>query len=249
MRGKGGQVALFVIVALLIVVAAVIVVLQRDKIIDTFNQAARKEISSIDGNIRDCLKETAQDGIYAIGLQGGWPFPSENSFETNISKIAFAYYEGKNTLPSIETMQNQLSIYVKTFLPACANFTKFADFDVAEGSLSVKSQIRQDYVLLNISWPITIIKGEKKWQLEKYDVKIPVRLGLIYNITDTIVKKEIADPGRIDLGYFIDVYKNTGIYIDILPYNLTIVYSLRDPAHANELGSNYTFLFANQFEG
>lgn len=241
---KRGQVALFVIIAILVVIAAGIVVyIQRENLGIKFMQNPATE--SVDAYVDDCFKRTSEDGIYLIGMQGGYIELPSRVFEANFSSISYGYLDGNKTFQSVSGMESQIEDYVSLMLPRCADFSKF-DFSVSAGTVETLAEVKDDRVDVSASWPLSITKGDATYKLDKYNIRIPVRLGKIQAVASNIISNEVINSGQINLGYMIDIREREGMIVDIVPYNDTIVYSIKDPKSimANE---TYTFFFADRF--
>lgn len=240
-----GQVTLYVIIAILIVSAVgIIVYTQREAIKVTLTPVPR-DIKPVYNEIESCLKTTTENGLYLIGMQGGYASLPGNSFETVFAFIGYGYYNGQKTLPSLKQIENELNNYIELMLPQCVDFSAWPELEVTQGDIKAKSAIFNDFVTVDVEWPLTF-KRETTYQLKTFSTRVNVELGSIYNITETMVNNEVLHPGVIDLSYFIDVSENYNITVDMLPYNDTIVYSLTS---GNSIIGNksYKWFFANKF--
>ena len=225
---KRGQVTLYVIIAILIVVAAgILIYVQRAAVLSQFGYIP-SYIRPIKTYSDECLKSTLENGIYLVGMQGGFVETPAMSFETNFSIIAYSYLTGRNLFPNITKVESQLSDYINTMLPQCVDFSKWPDFTVSANQVKSNVMILENEVLADANWPLTIEKGST-YQLNKFSTRLPVRLGLIHGIASTIVDKAMKDPTHIDLSYIIDTNENYNLSIDLVPYNNTLVYSISDP--------------------
>jgi hypothetical protein len=245
--GKRGQVTVFVIMAIILVAGVLLFLYTQTNI---FGQRANNnpEVAPIVAEIQNCLDKSAFDGITLAGLQGGYIFLPNQTFKSNLSEIAYAYYEGKKTFNSISGIAREISGYVSLMLPKCVDFTKFPDFNVEQRSITSSAIIQNDLVKVDTRWSLLIKKADASYSLNSFTTTIPIRLGLIYNITNTIVNSEIQEPNMIHADYFSDVHTNYGMIIDLLPFNTTLIYSITDPlSKFKEENIDYIFLFANKF--
>jgi ribosomal protein S17E len=217
-----------VIIAILLISAVGIIVYTQREAFGINLSANQAEIRPITSEIDNCLKSTAEQGIYLIGIQGGYIEPITKSFETNFSTVSYAYSDGKVFFPSKENIENQIAGYIDLMLPRCVDFSKWPDFSVSQASVNSKVSIRENEIVINANWPITLQKGTT-FRLEKFSLKLPVRLGIIYNSASQIVNSTNENPSRIDLSNLIDIHTNYGLITDMVPYNQTIIYSLTDP--------------------
>jgi hypothetical protein len=242
---RRGQVTLYVIIAILIVSAVgIIVYTQREAIKVTLTPVPR-DIKPVYNEIESCLKTTTENGLYLIGMQGGYASLPGNSFETVFAFIGYGYYNGQKTLPSLKQIENELNNYIELMLPQCVDFSAWPELEVTQGDINAKSAILDDFVTVDVEWPLTF-KRETTYQLKTFSTRVNVRLGKIYNITDKIVSGEVSDPGSIDLSYFIDVGEKENMTVSMLPFNNTIVYSIKSE---NSIVDNksYVWFFANKF--
>jgi len=238
---KRGQVTLYVVIAILIVVAAGIVVYTQREFFG-IKVGINPIIRPIDTEIQGCLTQTAENGIYLIGMQGGYVSTPVYSFETNFSTIAYVYIPKQSLLPSISKIESELSGYINTMLPECMDFEKWSDFTASTQKVDTNIRIEQNEVLINAKWPVSLSRQGTTYTLNEFSAKVPVRLGLIWNVSNKIVKNELANTS-IDVPYFTEVYEKYNLSINIAPYNGTIVYQILDP---KSLIYNlpYNFLFA-----
>jgi hypothetical protein len=241
---KRGQVTLYAIIAILLVVAVgILVYTQRQNLGLSYIPV---DVRPVNDAIVNCLTSTSENGIYLIGMQGGYINLPSKVFETNLSFVGYGYYTGQKLLPPLIEIQNELDNYIELMLPKCFDTEKFNDFEFSFGEISSKSEIMEDFISINVQWPVTA-KRTSQYNLNKFSAKISTRLGKIYNITDTIISKEIENPEMIDLEYLISIHDKEDISIDFFSYPDTIVYSLYDPKSIINQRP-FIFLFANKFK-
>lgn len=242
---KKGQITLYVVIAIMLVSAVTIIVyLQREQIkviLSPVPGAVKPVYSEIEG----CLKTTAENGIYLIGMQGGYASLPEDAFVTDFSSIAYGYYEGRRTLLSLNEIENELNNYVEMMLPECVDFSKWPELEVLQDSVSAKSKILDRSVRIDVEWPLTFT-GTTTYNLKTFSTESDVKLGIIYNITQAIVENEIINPDKVDLGYFSEINEKYNFTVDAIPYNNTMVYALK--TQDNILNDKkYIWFFANKF--
>jgi len=245
---KRGQVTLFVIIAIVIVAGAFLVLYTQT---DILGQRAERipEIAPIRAEIQNCLDQTAFDGITLAGLQGGYISLPNLTFTTNFSEIPYSYYEGRSLLLTLGGIEKEVSAYVSLMLPKCVDFSKWPDYAITPSNAISTTLIKNNLVKVDVKWPVIIKKADSTYRLEKFSTSIPIRLGMIHNITRTIVTGEIKEPNLIRADYFSDVYNEYNIRIDLLPFNTTLIYLITDPlSKFKNQPINYTFLFANKFK-
>ena len=246
---KRGQITIFIIVGLILVLSIFIMLyLNKNKIGDS-GVLQSSDIKPIEYYVDLCVKSSASNALYLLGVQGGYTTPPELYFQSAYAKIAYWYYEGQDTSPTIEKMEQELSSYVNNIaLPECIeSLSIFNDmgFEFEFSEIDTKTKINENNVEFNIDYPITIKKGDSKAEIKEFYRNFPVRLGHIHSISKEIVGKEVEDPDWIDMTYLVNQDLNFKIY----PYDEnTLIYSVLDNQSVIEYDSQFMFLFANIFK-
>ena len=249
MMSKKAQVTLFIIVGLMLVtLLAIIYAAQLGK---KTNEAAAITLSAGDtvavkSFVDNCVKQTASDGLLLIGAQGGYTYFTPIPFYTYSADIGYGYYEGVNTLPSLQTVGNELSKFVEKQLSSCTqNFESFKQqgYSFSGANLKAETTFTEDSTVVNLNWPLQLGKGKSKTTISDFSASVPVRIKKIYDVVKTIVKKQEENPEFVDFGYL----KSTGFITVLQPINNdVIVYAIIDN-QSMLFNSPYTFLFANKF--
>ncbi len=241
---KKGQVTIFIIIAILIIVMVFLFfIFKSSKNTQGDFFISDLQSNSITQSVYSCIELTAIDGIRLVGIQGGYISPPENSLNTNLSNIAYGYYKGKKTLPSLREIENEIGSYLELALPVCFDENMFEDLDIIPQNVDAEVKINSNSVLFLIDYPISISKDSSKSLLkEEYRIEVPIRLGEIHGKADEIIKKVGEDPSYIDLTYL----NGLDYDITILPYEKDIlIYSITDENSQID-DVPYTFMFANK---
>ena len=245
---KRGQITIFIILGLVFLMFFLIILFTRSYRIEKIGVISSDELNPIKYYVDLCAKSSASDALYLLGVQGGYTAPPKLYFQSAYAKIAYWYYEGQDTSPTISIMEQELSSYVNRALPECIeNLDAFSimGFEFEFGEIDTKTKINENNVEFNIDYPITIKKGDSKTEIKEFYRNFPVRLGHIHNIAKEIVRKEIEDPDWIDMTYLIDQDLNFKIY----PHDEnTLIYSVLDNQSIIKYDTLFMFLFANLFE-
>lgn len=243
MRGKIGQISIFIIVAILILAGVVSFFIFKDKL--GFGATAiPKDLAPITNSVQTCIQTTLEDGAKLAGLQGGYIIPPGNALETNFSYIAYGYYLGTNSLASKTKIENEISKYIELTLPFCFDSTSFPDYKITSGNVKATTKINTNSVSTSVNFPITASKAETSWNLNnKYAAEYKIKLGEMYSVAQSIIEKETSNSNNIDFSYL----NSFGYDISILNEgNEIIVYSITD-YDLNPAGS-YTFRFASRLK-
>jgi hypothetical protein len=221
--GKRGQLTIFILVAI-IIIAIVFVYFLIFK--NNLSEYSNPDVEKTHIIIKDCIESTLVDSVRLIGLQGGYFTLPEKYFETELSKIAYGYYNQENTLVSISKMENEINSYIEIALPLCVDENNFDDLNIEKKEVNAKIDIKEDLVSVKIDFPVCITKEESISCLKKdYLSKVEVRLGDIHNIATDIINQKIKYPDLIDLTYL----SSFSYSVSILPYDNNIfIYLITD---------------------
>ncbi len=245
---KRGQITVFIILGLIFLLFFLIILFTKSYRIEKIGVISSDELNPIKYYVDLCAKSSSSNALYLLGVQGGYTAPPKLYFQSAYAKIAYWYYKGEDTSPTIEEMEQELSSYVNRALPECVeNLDAFSDmgFEFEFGEINTETKINENNVEFNIDYPITVMQGESKAEISKFYKSFPVRLGHIYDITQNIVKKEVEDPDWVDMTSLVNQDLNFKIY----PYDEnTLIYSVLDNQSIIEYGTQFMFLFANGFK-
>lgn len=205
------------------------------------------DVVSVKSFVDNCVKQTANDALLLIGAQGGYTYVTPIPFYTFSADIGYSYYEGVNTLLSLQTIGKELSNFVEKQINDCTqDFEPFKQqgFSISGEKLKAETTFTEDSTLVSVNWPLQIKKGNSKSTVQDFQASTPVRLKKIYDVVKTIVAKQEENPEFIDFSYL----KSTGFVILVQPINEdVIVYAIVDNQSVL-FNAPYTFLFANKFK-
>jgi hypothetical protein len=177
--------------------------------------------------LMSCVSGIGKDAVVLMGLHGGYVNLSDSSYTnrdfsfnpldpTNSDGVLFHeteipywwYLETSNTcldcsvtrrnVPSLQEMQDQISLYVKRQLPGCLDsFSSLSQQGITveeKGTLRVDTAIAGDSVFIQVHYPLAVAVGESVTGLEKSYVELPVPLEKIYNAAFALVEKQVHEP-------------------------------------------------------
>jgi hypothetical protein len=242
---KRAQVTVFIIIAILIIAIIVLFFIFREKLLP--EEKVDIQVQPIHSYVENCIKEIAEDAIYTIGRKGGYFLSPELSTE---SGVTYYFDKGKSYMPSKEIIENEISLYVDEMLFFCTkNFVDFPDFNVKQRRIKTKATITDDNVILNIEYPLSISKGETTHSFKRFeDIEISVRLGIIYNTMDEIMREQMTHKENICLSCIVDLALKNDLYVEMQDYDdETVIFTFRDEnIKLNE--EDYRFTFANRYK-
>ncbi len=190
---KKGQITAFIIIGIIILGAIAMVLYFRQAEIEELpREAVEDDVRPVQLFVEECIQRSAVPGIFYLGEQGGYIEPPQDSFNTELHTIAFGFKNERTTLPAIQEMQQQLSKYLREFLPICTN--SFEDFEregmeIKEGNISVETRIFNEEVVFMVDYPLTIIKDGATYNMQNFISRVPVRLGNTYNIAQQVIRQ------------------------------------------------------------
>ncbi len=244
MMNKEGQLTIFIIVAILIIAGIVLFFSLRGEI--QKEQPLTPEITPIKNFVEGCIYDTGENSLYFTGLHGGYYLPPQFS-----TPLGVPYYikNNKTLMPSEEKIELEISKYINEALPLCVgNFTEFQEFQITEGEIKTNTIILDNEIILNVEYPLTIIKDEEKSRIKKFEnIKIPVRLGIIYNASSFIVNEHLKNTGEICMSCLLDLQTKEELSIMTQDEDDAIIYNIFDKNYLFENGGEpekYLFRFA-----
>jgi len=245
---KRGQLTLMIILAIILIAVIIIIILisQRasERPLDIQSQAlsvTEQYKSAINFEIESCLKSISATTIREIGLRGGYIIWPDNSLETNFGRIAYGYYEGKSTFPTIEEIQEEISKEVVYKLPLCTKF--FDDPQIEEQEPTIKTTILDEEVKVEANYPIKVNLNSTVLEINQNNVaSIKARLGLLHKIATEIIQTQVETQ---QINYILPKNYDFFVQIQVLD-DTTAVYVLQDEK-SNIAGDPYLFMFANKY--
>ncbi|MBI2558740.1 hypothetical protein HYW20_05435 [Candidatus Woesearchaeota archaeon] len=159
---------------------------------------------SIKNYIDVCVKKVAEEGVYFIGLQGGYydaPLLSDSLL--NI-RVPYYWHNENNKMPNKDTMGQELSKYIKNKIPECTNnFKNFEEsgYKFEIGNISAISNIASENVIVEVDYPIKVNIGPNVAQFNKFISNININFNKKYSFVKQIVIEQEKNPNSIPLGF------------------------------------------------
>jgi len=206
-RGKGAQVAIFIIVALVIVVLVASYFIFKDKIQKT---TVPDNFQRIENSFLSCAESQASEGILLLETQGGYiylpeyqtgsmysPFSSYMNFMG--IDIPYWYYLSaanlpKEQVPTKEYMEKDLEKFLQTVVKTCS-FNEYINegYDISKNEPEVDINIQDNVVKVNINMKIEVARGEEFYSFENHAISIDSNLGNLYNDAIELYNQEIEE--------------------------------------------------------
>ena len=239
---KRGQVTIFVIIAILIVAGILLFFYVQNKT-SSLTPTIPKDVQPIHNFVQNCLKETGENALIRIGEQGGYFLIfDEPSIE---GRIPYYVYEGKNSMPTEEKIEFQISGFIKQELSFCIlNFKDFkSQQNITHKLRDVKTEINNENVGISIEYPITINKGDSASSFKDFHVIIPVNINKEIIVSKAITENIISEKDGFCLSCIYDIAKDYNVQLDLLDYGDSTIFSITD--NSNKINNqSYEWSFA-----
>jgi len=226
-KSKRSQVTPFIIVAILLIGILGGYFLVKNIEVDLIDKVD-SEVRPIYSFVENCLEDTSVDGIYYVGETGGYFVPAK---ESTVEGIAYYYLDGNNYFPDKKILENELALYIENFVGFCSGeFVDFPDFDIEVGEINVETVIMDNEVIVETDYFISIKKGENSYSFNKFESVIPIRLGIVYNVSREMTNDLIENNGDVCISCVARYGEENDLYINVLDYEeKSFVFFIRDP--------------------
>ncbi len=240
MREKRGQVTIFIIIAIIIVASMILFFTFRDKL-GIFKSQISDPVYLF---IESCIEDTGKDAIYFVSRNGGYFFSPTLSTSEG---LAYYYYNGKTYMPTKDDVEEEISSYIEETLSYCIEeFVDFPEFNITEREIKAKTTIKDEEIILNVEYPVTIKKGKSTNNLRNFkNIKIIVRVGIIYDSIKEMIQEQEGEE-KICLSCISAIAKREGFTIDMVGTEEAIIFTLIDK-YSKIKGIPLEFKFANKY--
>ncbi|MFH1668484.1 MAG: hypothetical protein ABIA62_01005 [Candidatus Woesearchaeota archaeon] len=167
------------------------------------------------------LDPTDSDALSMFGDKGlmpyWWYLKSDNTCSETCKFDSNAPALRKGMEPSIE---GQMDKYIENTLGSCIN--EFRDFRMQGFEIEIRGDMKSDVniaeeeILLFLDYPITVIKGDSRIDIDRFFTKLDINFMDIYNLAADLVEHE-----------------SVTYYLEVQAMNLISMYS--QPADANKI--------------
>jgi hypothetical protein len=193
--------------------------------------------------VEECFLSVSEDAVYTIGEGGGYFIGPSYSNETGFS---YHILGDENYFPSLETMEEEISLYVTVNLFSCINnFENFPEFDIDYGKIDVSTTIFNKSIEIDLNFPISVRKGEEVVRFESFEeVVVPVRLGEMHFVLSELISQNYYGEEGICLSCMMDIaYEHNFVFENIVLENedLFLLIDLEN----KKTEKPYLFVFVN----
>ncbi len=199
---KKAQIAVFVVIGILIIAGAALMIYL------TTGTPITPKFSPVQSKVLECMQTAVNDGANVLGEQAGYIevpefeagneySPFTNQFIWFGSKMPYWFYKTSNgfyneQIPTISSMNSQLGRYLDENLAAC-DLSNFEDenYQISKEKSPVsKVSIRENEIIVETQWPLTISLEDSTQIISTHKTKIKNNLGRMYNTARKIYDYE-----------------------------------------------------------
>lgn len=202
---KRGQLSAFIVVGVIILlgVLAYLYIEGRAKTEVIESPILPQELLPVKSFVEDCIAQTGREAVMRMGEQGGYLYfpdyiakdPSAYMSPNGFTKIPFWFYLGKNRMPALLDMQEDLSRYMNEQLPLCLN--EFVDFEQQFtieplAPISTLTTIAEDHVNMDVEYALRVERPRDRdeYFIKSFNINIPVRLKRAYDFAQLLLLAE-----------------------------------------------------------
>ena len=153
-------------------------------------------------------------------------------------------------MPTKEIVEREISLYMNSLLPYCTNgFVNFSDFNITEGEINTKTEIKEGEIIFNVDYPLAIRKGDSSDIIKEFkNIKITADVLSIYNIIGTIINDQVRRGNEgICLSCIYEIASKNDLIIDMASSEEGIIFTVRDENQIIK-GATLEWRFANKYE-
>ena len=246
---KRGQVTLFIIITIFIVASITVFFIFKSKInIENISP----DFEPFYLNLKSCLEDISNEGIYFIATHGGYyNVPSNSSIIYFLEEIPYYYLNEENLVPNINIVEKELGEYISDNLEGCINleFYENQSFDIDIGEYSVLTKIDKSKVNIKMLNSISISKGDDSTILKNIEIEIEEELENLYFASSEVASSYVEKPGFVCLTCLDDLaekynvnIKSTSIGDFIVPEDSVIWYFITNKNDNSEDKLNWVFI-------
>jgi hypothetical protein len=212
--------------------------------INILNYGGSGDVEPVNDFVDGCIKSTAEDALINVADSGGYYNLPKLSTDNN---IAYYYYKGENLVISKERLKSEIENYINDGVALCTkNFVNYPDLKVISGKVSSNVEISNEKVLIKIAYPLSIKKEDKTYVLNNFEITIPTKIGLLYDVSKEITDMTMKHKKDVCVTCLEELSEKNDIYIKMFDYNGGVIFFIIDP-NANLKGGELIYAFANKY--
>ena len=212
----------------------------------------RQALATITDSLYDCVDSVTKDALLIVAFQGGYYNKPTTSFSYDPVFFPYYYYEGKTTVPSLETIETEMAAYVSDNMAECVEEIDYTTFTSDYSAPHTTVEITKDNAQFIVNMPIEIqSEGHTTVvELEEYKKNYNSSLFDIHEVAAFIALSHEEDPEDYCVSCVTEMAQERDLYVYIYPsvgnehITTIMIYENR-----TGIGNPYTFVFFNKYTG
>ena len=242
---KSGQIALFFIIGIISVALIILAFYYRSSLTAGAAPSFPPEIEKIRLHVSGCFEEAAKQNLLFLGIRGGYYNLPQDYLQTYFADIPYAYFNAKNTFITMEELEAQFAAAVKDGINECIDLSQFSRLSVSQPQPQLNIDITDANVQAVLRYDLAATAGSSSYKVtDPYLYNMPVSLGRMYKVANTIASQTARDNDFIDISYLL----KTGFEIDMAPYDENNLIFLITDKNSLVDGIPLNFMFANNYK-
>lgn len=218
MRGRKGQITIFIIIAIVIIVGVVVFFAVRGSL--GAKEEIPQEVAPIVNFVQECMDTTLENTIYAVAEQGGYyQIPEESSIDVYGTRFSLYYINSEKVFPSANRVENEIEDYFSEYMDYCLNLSVFEEqgFQINKKNLSASSKIGDENVIIKMNLPLAIKKGESVTKINSFESEINANIKKLYDTSEEVVDSYSENPGFVCLTCLEEIANKYNLEIKAAP--------------------------------
>ncbi|MDI6737358.1 MAG: hypothetical protein QME12_02460 [Nanoarchaeota archaeon] len=185
-HSRRGQVTIFIIVGIILVAAITMGIVLRKDIAQkiqvvkiTQSAALQQEVGRVRPFVEDCLQSAAEDAILKIYSKGGYNAPKK-TVSYDYYTIPVYFDKGKEAVPAMQDIANEIAFAIKANVPSCANFNAAGISAKALKRPEVDVSIGKKLISISMDWPIQVEAGEASATVSEFSTEVKADIFFPY---------------------------------------------------------------------
>lgn len=240
---KHGQVSIFILIGILILLFVGFFVLYGYEKLEKL--PLKTEEASLQLYVETCLAAVGEDGVHFISTQGGYYQQPSYFYALGQYTIPY-YYDGREEIPSIEVIEQQLGMYIDNNLFLCLeDFAPFIEqgYTVAHGDPNTTTHVQENQIFYTTALEMTLKKEKEIITYNSFSATIDSHFYTLYQIA-----KEIAavhpNNYEIPLRDILLIAEENNIAINMAHFNNTVIYKITKDKINKNVETSEQFFFA-----
>lgn len=257
-----GQITIFIILGVLVVIFVALFVVVSN--ISTFEPEQKKavsaeiDLSQIQNYMTNCLQKESDDAVFALGERGGYFFPDGNPLTGEQAASTTTFFRGKKlpiltVAPTMQEIEQKIAAQVHAQFDRCLNLSSFEmkgiTFTIPKTEdVSTKVSINKNDVTITMHYPLAFEKAGAKNVASDINAKVPIRLGMMLNNTNTLITK-LQSASSYDVSADCDLYdpdRMVNVYVESSQDNIPVVQFIDYTSYSSRYVQSFIFQFAIQ---